>query len=128
MSETTQTFEHVLELGAGETGTIEFRFPKDRRRMFHIKLAAVDRTAGVAEFVLDNFTRGYEMNQFVEGGAELPWTPLLPDRNAQIRATLDLDAGERFGIVSDDQFSHSLALVDAAWNGDRLRLTFEEQP
>src|SRR5215831_6819566 len=112
-----QTFEHVLELGAGETGTIEFRFPKDRRRLFKIRLAAADPAAGSAELILDNLTRGYEMSRFTEGDDEEPWTPLIPDDNGAVRTSLDVDAGERIAIVSEDQIMHSLNLVDAAWQG-----------
>lgn len=122
-----ETFEHVLELRPGETGLIAFRFPKDRRKGLDVKLIAADRSAGTVELALEDVSRGYDMLQFVEGADDVPWTPLLPGDDGDVHATLDLEAGDRVGIVSDDQFPHAVSLVDAAWQGGVVRLTFREQ-
>ena len=123
---TVRTLEHSIELNRGQTGTIEFRFPKDARRVFTLTLAAADPKAGTAELVLDNLTRGYEMWRYTEGAAGEPWNPLLPDAGGEVRAQLHWKAGERIAIISDDQRSHSLQMIGADGRGDRLRLVFRE--
>jgi hypothetical protein len=124
---TLRTLEHVLELGEGEAGSIPFRFPKDVRKSFDVRLATADRAAGTVELALEDFSRGYDMQYLTAGAEGAPWIPLLPGEDGDVRVTLDLAAGDRFSVVSDDQFSHSLSLADAVWQQDRLRLTFCEE-
>jgi len=121
-----RTFEHVLELTPGETGTIEFRFPKDQRRLFDVRLAAADDLSGTVELVMDDMIDGYDMILSSDRDEQRPRTRLMPGDDGNVHATLDLNAGERVGITSDDQFLHTLSLVDASWQGKRLRLTFRE--
>jgi hypothetical protein len=123
---TVRTFDHTIELGLAETARIEFRFPKDLRRDFQLTLAAADPATGIVELVLDDFTRGYEMWVFTEGNDDEPSIPLLPDPRDGIRVTLDLNAGQRVGIYSEDRIVHSLYMTGAEWRGDRLRLIFHE--
>ena len=127
MSYTTiQTYEHVLELRPGTAGVIHFRFPKDNRKHLHIRLATADRASGTVELVLDNFWRGYEIMSLVEGAADVPWSPVLKVTDGEVHVALDLRAGERLHIESDDQFLHSIRLIHAAWSGNVLALTFRE--
>jgi hypothetical protein len=126
MATEIRTFDHLVEIGPGETGSIEFRFPKDQRRSFWVTLAAADPSTGIVELALADLTRGYDMSRYTRGDAEQPWNPLLPDGRAEIRATLNLNAGERIGLDSDGLTSHSLHLVGATWEGNRLRLMFRE--
>jgi hypothetical protein len=125
-AKTIRKFDHLVEIGPGATGSIAFRFPKDQRRSFDVTLAAAEPSTGIVELVLDNLTRGYEMSQYTEGEAEQPWNPLLPDARGEIRATLNLNAGERIGIDSDGLVAHSLHLVGVRWVGDRLQMRFQE--
>jgi hypothetical protein len=121
-----KTCEHVLELQPGTGGVINFRFPKDRRKSLNIRLATADRASGTVELVLDNFWRGYEIMRLVAGADDVPWSPVLSVAGGEIHVVLDLGAGERLHIESDDQFLHSIRLIHAAWNGDALELTFRE--
>src|ERR1044072_2121108 len=90
-----QTFEHVLELGPGETGAIPFRFPKDRRQSFDVRRSG-GRPGDFVELALEDYSRGYDMG-LVKGGDER-WTPLFPADDGDVHVTLDLAAGERFSI------------------------------
>jgi hypothetical protein len=123
---TVQTYDHALELGPGTAGVIHFRFPKDRRTTLQVRLAAADRASGMVELVLDNLWRGYEIMRCVEGADDVPWSPVLTVADGEVHVVLDLRAGERVNIESDDQFVHSIRLAHASWNGDILALTFRE--
>jgi hypothetical protein len=126
MSETReQTWEHVLELRPGASGTINFRFPIDIRTRLDVRLVSADQATGITELVVNDPGQGYDMLQVVEG-AYSRWKRVPPGADGEVHFLLNLKAGERLHIEADDKFAHSIRLTKAEWHRDSLRLSFQE--
>ena len=122
--EEQKTCEHVIELQPGAEGEIELRYAIDDRTSFAVTLAAVDPAAGTAELILDDMWDGYEMQQFRKDVGR--WTPIWPAEDGDVHAVVSFGAGKHLNISSELALLHSLDLINVAWQGSSLRLTFRE--
>lgn len=123
---TVKTYDHLLELQPGASGTIDFRYPKDGRKGLQVRLVSADPATHTVELALDDLWHGYEMMRLVEGDNAIPWAPIWPGADGDVHVVLALDAGERLSIESDDHRNHGISLIQGDWQKNAVQLTFRE--